>query len=135
MTSLQKSRVAPKPAKKEKVAHIRFSPDEFAAIEAAAEHADTTISGFVRSLSLEGAGVRPCLTEADRAVFSLLLTDMRAIGGNLNQVARALNGGTPIAAREIGASIRDARAIATVLANELKGLAKRVGSSRRGEAA
>lgn len=135
MTSSQESRAALKPARKEKVAHIRFSPAEFAAIEAAAADADTTISGFVRSLSLEGAGVRPCLTEADRAVFSLLLTDMRAIGGNLNQMARALNGGSPIAAPEIVASIHDARAIATVLANELKGLAKRSGSLRRGEAA
>ena len=117
------------------MAHIRFSLAEFAAIEAAADDADTTISGFVRSLSLEGAGVRPCLTEADRAVFALLLEDMRAIGGNLNQVARALNGGRSIPAPEIVANIHDARAIATVLANELKGLAKRSGSSRRGEEA
>ena len=134
MTSTQNSRAAPKPPRKEKVAHIRFSPAEFAAIEAAADDADTTISGFVRSLSLEGAGVRPCLTEADRAVFALLLEDLRAVGGNLNQVARVLNGGSPVAAPAIAASIHDARAIATVLANELKGLAKRSGSSRRGEA-
>lgn len=135
MTSSQNSRAAPKPARKEKVAHIRFSPAEFAAIEEAADHADTTISGFVRSLSLEGAGVRPCLTEADRAVFALLLEDMRAIGGNLNQMARALNGGRSIPAPEIAANIHDAWAIATVLANELKGLAKRSGTSRRSEAA
>ncbi len=125
----------PSRARKEKVAHIRFSPAEFAAIEAAAERADTTIAGFVRSLSLEGAGVRPCLSETDRAVFALLLQDMRAIGGNLNQMARALNGGRSIPAPEIAANIHDARAIATVLANELKDLAKRSGSSRRGEIA
>ncbi|TIT42241.1 MAG: MobC family plasmid mobilization relaxosome protein, partial [Mesorhizobium sp.] len=73
--------------------HARVSADEYAAIEKAAKAADMTVSGFFRSLVIEGAGARPFLTEEDRLVMALLLEDMRAIGVNLNQVARALNSG------------------------------------------
>jgi len=135
MAILQNSRTELTRARREKVAHIRLSPEEFAAIEAAAVRAELTISGFVRSLTLEGAGVQPCLTEAERAVFGLLLADMRTIGGNLNQVARTLNGGRMVADPDLDASIRDVRALVIALSNELKGLTIRSGSSRRGEAA
>ena len=80
----------------DRVAHIRFSPSEFETLEAAASAANMTVSAFVRSLSMEGAGVRPFLGEGDRAVLGLLAEGMRAIGGNLNQIARAINtGGVP----------------------------------------
>jgi hypothetical protein len=47
--------------RKDRVAHVRFSPAEFNALEAAASAAGMTVSAFVRSLSMEGAGVRPFL--------------------------------------------------------------------------
>jgi hypothetical protein len=57
--------------RKEKIVHARFSAAEFVAIEQAAVAADMTASGFMRSLTLEGAGVKPFL------------------GVNLNRIGRA----------------------------------------------
>ena len=119
--------------RKEKVAHIRFSPAEFDALEAAARAAGMTVSGFVRSLSMEGAGVRPFLEEGDRLVLSLLADGMRAIGGNLNQIARAINTGRMPVGNDVASSIKDAHSVATALASELAGMTRRSASTRRGE--
>lgn len=116
------------------MAHIRFSPVEFNAIEAAAIRAGLTVSAFVRSLSLEGAGVTPFLNEADRAILGTLGQDLRAIGRNLNQLARALNAGGSVAVSEVAGRTDDARAVATTIAAELTHMTKRAGVSRRGEA-
>jgi hypothetical protein len=115
------------------VAHIRFSADEFSALEAAAARAELTISGFVRSLSMEGAGVRPFMNEADRAIVQLLVEDMRAIGNNLNQIARAINTGRLLATSEVTAMIVDASAISRTVAAELAVMTGRASSIRSGE--
>ena len=121
--------------RKEKVAHIRFSPAEFDALEAAASTADMTVSGFVRSLSMEGAGVRPFLGEGDRAVLGVLADGMRAIGGNLNQIVRAINTGKVPAEADVAGSIKDAHSVTTVLASELTEMTRRAAAVRRGEGA
>lgn len=120
-------------SRKEKVAHIRFSPAEFDALEAAARAAGMTVSGFVRSLSMEGAGVRPFLEEGDRLVLSLLADGMRAIGGNLNQIARAINTGRIPTEEDVAGSIKDAHGVATALAVELAEMIRRSAATRRGE--
>ena len=121
--------------RKEKVAHIRFSPAEYDALEAAANTAGMTVSAFVRSLSMEGAGVRPFLGEGDRLVLDLLADGMRAIGGNLNQIARAINTGTVPTAGDITGRIKDAHSVATTLASELAHMTRRSAAARRGEGA
>ncbi|AZO22590.1 MULTISPECIES: plasmid mobilization relaxosome protein MobC [unclassified Mesorhizobium] len=121
-------------ARREKVAHIRFAEDEISAVETAAERAGLSVSAFIRSLSLEGAGVRPFMNREDRAVLEMLIQDMRAVGGNLNQIARALNGSRSVAGSDLKGAIDDARAIATTVAAELAAMTKRAGASRRGEA-
>ncbi len=118
--------------RKEKVAHIRFSPAEFNALEAAARAAGMTVSGFVRSLSMEGAGVRPFLGEGDRALLALLADGMRAIGGNLNQIARAINTGRTPVGNDVAGSIKDANSVATALASELVDMTRRKSAARRG---
>ncbi|WP_245453600.1 plasmid mobilization relaxosome protein MobC [Aminobacter sp. MSH1] len=115
------------------MAHIRFSPAEFDALEAAAGVAGMTVSAFVRSLSMEGAGVRPFLGEGDFAVLGLLADGMRAIGGNLNQIARAINTGKVPAEGEVAGSIKDAHCVATTIATELAEMTRRAGALRRGE--
>ncbi|MCO5066804.1 MAG: MobC family plasmid mobilization relaxosome protein [Rhizobiaceae bacterium] len=117
------------------MAHIRFSPAEFEALEAAAGAADMTVSAFVRSLSIEGAGVRPFLGEEDRMVLSLLADGMRAIGGNLNQIARAINTGIVPFECDVAGSIKDAHNVATTLASELTEMTRRSAAVRRGEGA
>lgn len=119
--------------RKDRVAHVRFSPAEFEALEVAASAAGMTVSAFVRSLSMEGAGVRPFLGEADRAVLGLLADGMRAIGGNLNQIARAINTGKIAADGDVTGSIRDAHGVATALVAELTDMTRRSAAVRRGE--
>ena len=119
--------------RKNRVAHIRFSPAEFDALEAAAASAGMTISAFVRSLAMEGAGVRPFLGDGDRAMFGLLADGMRAIGGNLNQIARAMNTGKMPAEEAVAGSIKDAHGVATALASELAELTRRAAARRRWE--
>ncbi|RWB66045.1 plasmid mobilization relaxosome protein MobC [Mesorhizobium sp.] len=121
-------------ARREKVAHIRFAEDEISAVETAAERAGLSVSAFFRSLSLEGAGVRPFMNREDRAILEMLIQDMRAVGGNLNQIARALNGSRSVAGSDLKGAIDDARAIATTVAAELAAMTKRAGAARRGEA-
>jgi hypothetical protein len=119
--------------RKDRVAHIRFSPAEFEALETAAASAGMTVSAFVRSLAMEGAGVRPFLGEGDRAVLGLLAEGMRAIGGNLNQIARAINTGKVPAEENVAGSIRDAHGVATALAAELAEMTRQSAAIRRGE--
>lgn len=119
--------------RKDRVAHIRFSPVEFEALEAAAASAGMTISAFVRSLAMEGAGVRPFLGEGDRALLGLLADGMLAIGGNLNQIARAINTGTVPTGDDLTGSIKDAHSVATTLASELAHMTRRSAAARRGE--
>ena len=121
--------------RKEKVAHIRFSPAEYEALEAAASEAGMTVSAFVRSLSMEGAGVRPFLGDGDRAMLGLLADGMRAIGGNLNQIARAINTGMVPTEGDIAGSIKDAHSVATTLASELAEMTRRSAATRREEGA
>ena len=115
------------------MAHIRFSPVEFEALEAAATSAGMTVSAFVRSIAMEGAGVRPFLGESDRAVLGLLADGMRAIGSNLNQIARAINTGKVPAESDVAGSIKDAYGVATALAAEFAELTRRAAARRRGE--
>jgi Bacterial mobilisation protein (MobC) len=121
--------------RRDRVAHIRFSPAEFDAIEAAARVAGMTVSAFVRSLSVEGAGVRPFLGEGDRAVLGLLADGMRAIGGNLNQIARAINTGRTPVETDLAGTIKDVHAVATTVAAELADMTRRSAAIRRGDGA
>lgn len=94
-----------------------------------------TVSAFVRSLGMEGAGVRPFLAEGDRAVFGLLADGIRAIGGNLNQITRAINTGKLPNEGDLTGSIKDVHGATTALASELAELTRRAAARRCGEGA
>lgn len=121
------------PEKKERTVHARITADEYAALEEAAKAADMTVSGFFRSLSLEGAGVRPVMTQDDRLIMAMLLEDMRAIGVNLNQVARALNSGRGVHPSELDINLANVQRVQAAVMTELRALSKRAGHQRRGE--
>ncbi|CDN57704.1 Putative mob protein MobC (plasmid) [Neorhizobium galegae bv. officinalis bv. officinalis str. HAMBI 1141] len=121
------------PERKSRVVHARFGATEISMIEAAAKAAGLTVSAFVRSLTLEGAGVRPFLTDADRAVLGLLLSEVRAVGVNLNRLARTANRrGSPVGeeTRFVGDDVH--RVLAAVLL-ELKSYAERGARFRSGK--
>jgi len=116
--------------RKDKVVHARFSATEIERIEHAAQAAGMTVSGFLRSLTLEGAGVRPFFSDADRAVLSLLLTDVKAVGINLNQLARARNRGEAVPSEDEKRVIDDVQRVVTIVLFELQSFAER-GARRR----
>ncbi|RWI54804.1 MAG: plasmid mobilization relaxosome protein MobC [Mesorhizobium sp.] len=120
-----------RPPRKEKVAHIRFAPDELEVVASAAKGAGLSVSAFIRSLACEGAGIRPFLNEADRAILQLLANDLRLVGNSLNQVIRALNTGRLSAVSDVAAAADDARAISLTAAAELSQMTKRAGAARR----
>jgi hypothetical protein len=119
--------------RRNRVAHIRFTAGEFNALEAASAAAGMTVSAFVRSLSIEGAGVRPFLGDGDRAVLDLLADGMHAIAGNLNQIARAINTEKVPALEHVAGNIKDAHRVATTLVSELAEMTRRSAASRRGQ--
>lgn len=120
-------------SRKDKVVRTRLSADENAAIEAAAQAAGMTVSAFLRSLLLEGAGVQPLLSDQDRTVMGLLADEIRAVGTNLNQVARALNGGASIRPSDLETNIGEVQIVIAAVLSELRTLAKRAGQRRRSE--
>lgn len=120
-------------SRKDKVVRMRLSADELVAIENAASAADMTMSAFLRSLLLEGAGVRPLLAEDDRTVMGFLADEMRAVGTNLNQMARALNSGGAVRPADLDANIAEVQVVVAAVLSELRTLAKRGGHRRRGE--
>lgn len=120
-------------SRKDKVVRTRLSGDEYAAVETAANAAGMTVSAFLRSLLLEGAGVQPMLAEQDRTVMGLLADEMRAVGTNLNQMARALNSGATIRPSDLDANLGEVQIVVAGVVTELRTLAKRAGHRRRGE--
>jgi len=110
---------------KDRVVHARFSGSELAAVEAAAKRSGLSVSAFIRSLTLDGAGVMPFLVDEDRAIFGLLHRDLRAIGVNLNSVLRLVHRrSVPI---EAVADLRDLQSLVVGLALELHRLSIRPG--------
>ena len=68
-------------------------------------------------------------------VLGLLADGMRAIGGNLNQIARGINTGRVPTDGDVTGSIKDAHSVATTLAAELAEMTRRSAAARRGEGA
>lgn len=114
-----------------KVAHIRYSPGEFMAVKDAADRAGCTVSGFLRLLSLEGAGVEPFLSEADGAIFRLLSDDISTMARDLNAVARAINVGRPPNAGDVAKLVMDGQSAAMTVAAEFAAMLKRQAARRR----
>lgn len=127
--SINPTRIGQLTSRRDRVVHIRFSVSENAAIECAAAAAGFTLSAFMRSLALEGAGVHPFFTEEDDPILSLLLSELRAVGVNLNQVARQLNRNAHADAT-LRNSLYEVTGAVAALAVEFRGYAMR-GSRRR----
>lgn len=132
--SRQKSGVKGSTAGKDCRVNFRLNPADYSAVQEAAAKAGMTVSAFFRSLTLEGAGVRPVFNDEDRTILSILHEDMRKIGVNLNQVARSLNAGRVVDPEEIKIALRNVERIADATRQELRRASVRAGNSRRGEA-
>ncbi|WP_433850636.1 plasmid mobilization protein [Brucella pseudogrignonensis] len=107
--------------------HSRVSADEYDAIYEAAKAAEMSMSAFFKAVFLQGAGVKPVFSDEDRALLSLMLEDMRMIGVNLNQVARALNSGKSVSDSETRMIVGDVQKMQVAVLSELRRASKRSG--------
>ena len=116
--------------RKSRVVHARFSVSELAALEDAAQRAGMTVSAFIRSLTLDGAGILPFLNDEDRAIFDLLHRDLRAVGVNVNSLVRlAHQRSVPADAVDL---LSELSPLVAGLALELRRLATRPGRTIEG---
>ncbi|MCL7999756.1 MobC family plasmid mobilization relaxosome protein [Brucella sp. 21LCYQ03] len=111
--------------------HSRVSADEYDAIYEAAKAAEMSMSAFFKAVFLQGAGVKPVFSDEDRALLSLMLEDMRMIGVNLNQVARALNSGKSVSDSETRMIVGDVQKMQVAVLSELRRASKRSGYRHR----
>lgn len=80
--------------KRTKTKSIRFSPDELAQVEAAAEKAGLTVGGWLRLAVLDAPPPRQSRRPViEKELLSLLLRHLGKIGSNVNQLARTANSG------------------------------------------
>ncbi len=75
--------------------------------------------------------MKPVFNDEDRALLSLMLEDMRVIGVNLNQVARALNSGKLVSDSEIRMVVGDVQKMQVGVLSELRRVTKRSGYRHR----
>jgi hypothetical protein len=76
---------------------IRFTPEERAAIDAAAEKAGLTSGSYARQVLLGAPPPRQVRRPpVERAELARLLGELGHIGGNLNQLAHTGNLGMPV---------------------------------------
>jgi len=81
---------------------IRFTPEERAAIDAAAERAGLTSGSYARQTLLGAPAPRQMRRPpVERRELARLLGELGKIGGNLNQLAKATNQGLVVYQNEI----------------------------------
>ena len=85
---------------------IRFTPDERASIDAAAERAGLTSGSYARQTLLGAPAPRQVRRPpVERRELARLLGELGKIGGNLNQLAKAANQGLTVFHHEILAAL------------------------------
>lgn len=99
-----------------KVVTVRLTPDEHAAISAAASQADVSVSSFLRlAVTTRADEMRPSrpLTPEQSDVMTGVLDllsntnlQLKRIGNNLNQIARAVNSGDVLDAEMMNDEVR-----------------------------
>lgn len=117
-------------ARKDRVVHVRLTASDYEAIERSSIAADMTLSAFLRSLALEGAGVRPFFNDEDRVILAVLVFDMRALGASLSRLARAAKSGRSSMAIELGETLAQVQQLMAAVALEMRRYAER--GRRRG---
>lgn len=91
---------------------IRLTAAEHAAITAASERAGLSLAGYARSQLLSAPPVRQARRPpVERAELARLLAELGKIGSNVNQIARALNGGGDAVPSDLAGAQADIAAI------------------------
>ena len=100
---------------------IRLSADERAAAEQKATAAGLDIAGYFRlaGLGYAGTGARR-RTSIDVAALARLQAQLGHIGGNINQIARAINYNDPVEAPVIVKALNEHRALVLQISDLLR---------------
>ena len=86
---------------------IRLDDAEHAALVAMAERAGLSLGGFARCVLLDAPPPRQSRRPpVERAELARLLAQIGRLGSNVNQIARALNAGGAVEAKEIDQTAR-----------------------------
>lgn len=88
---------------------LRLSESEYNALTECARAARETRQAYTVATLRAAMSTMPRVTETDREIFIRSNTELRSIGRNLNQIAKALNAGSP-GAQVTLATIAEARA-------------------------
>ena len=91
-----------------------------------------TVSAFLRSLALEGAGVQPFLSDEDVAVLEVLISDLRSLSLDLNHTIRFFNAGRSHITADMASKVADAQQLVAAVLLEMKRFAARGVTRRRG---
>lgn len=90
----------------------RVTDEEFAEIDAKANAAGLTVSSYARKILVADARTksrrRP---RADVALLSRTCGELNRIGSNINQIARAVNGGEAWSGGELGTTMTELRGV------------------------
>lgn len=78
---------------RDKVVHLRLSSDEFDALHTACQSTNLSVSEVLRRQARSFAGLGPSFEGEARNLIRGMTEQMRAIGVNINQVARLMNSG------------------------------------------
>lgn len=79
---------------KQRIVNFRATKEEYAAVEDGARNAGLTIGSYIRQTMLAAPKTRTRrVARADVAALAKLIAELNRIGGNINQIARAANGG------------------------------------------
>lgn len=108
-----RSKTAPK---RSVLISLRLTADEHADLRAAAANADLTVADFLRRAA-NYMTERGCVLDRDeRAWAAGIAEELRRAGVNLNQVARAVNGGRIAHTDELRAELHDHISVVRTLA-------------------
>jgi hypothetical protein len=99
---------------------IRLTPDERAAIEAAADRASLTAGSYAREVLLGAPPPRQVRRPVvEKQLLAKLLGELGKVGGNLNQLAKATNQGFVVYQNEILVALGGLRLVRDAIMNAL----------------
>jgi uncharacterized protein (DUF1778 family) len=80
--------------RKQRIVNFRATAEEYAVVEEAAQKAGLTIGSYIRQTVLTAPRTRSRrVPRPDVAALAKLIAELNRIGGNINRIARAANGG------------------------------------------
>jgi hypothetical protein len=93
---------------RDRILTVRLSAEERAALDEAADRAGLVVGSYARQAMLGAPAPRQVRRPpVERRELARLLGEIGRVGGNLNQIARAMNTGVLVYENEIGAALQE----------------------------